>query len=143
MASANVELVRSIFVAWERSDFGSVEWAHREIALVMAEGLDSGSWTGVSAWMEWRDDFLSAWEGFRLMADEYRELDDERVLVLATGRGRGRASGLELRGRDRRSGAVGAVLFHVRDGKVTRQVIYLERDRAFADLGLAPDGDAA
>jgi hypothetical protein len=27
-------------------------------------------------------DFLSAWEEFRFEAEEYRELDDERVLVL-------------------------------------------------------------
>jgi hypothetical protein len=82
--------------------------------------------------MEWRDDFLSAWEGYSLRADGYRELDDERVLVLATGRGRGRASGLALRQR----GGGAAVLFHVRDGKVTRQATYLERERALADLGI-------
>jgi ketosteroid isomerase-like protein len=129
--SANLDLVRSIFADWERGDFSSVEWADPEVEFVLAEGLEPGTWTGVSAWMEWRDDFMSAWEGYSLKADEYREVDDERVLVLATGHGRGRASGLELRG-----SGVGAVLFHVRDGKVTREVAYLERDRALADLGL-------
>jgi ketosteroid isomerase-like protein len=136
--SENLDLVRSIFADWERGDFGSAEWAHPEIAFVMVgEGPDSGSWTGVSAWMEWRDDFLSAWAEVRVEADEYRELDGERVLVLGHVTGRGRASGLELRGRGET-----AVLFHVRDGKVTRQVSYLERDRAFADLGLTPQGEA-
>jgi hypothetical protein len=43
----------------------------------------------------WRD-FLSAWEKWRGEAEEYRELDDERVLVLLQGRGRGKASGLEV-----------------------------------------------
>jgi GNAT superfamily N-acetyltransferase len=110
--SANLDLVRSIIADWERGDFGSVEWAHPEIAFVMVEGLERGSWTGVSAWMEWRDDFLSPWEGVRAEADEYRELDGERVLVLTHMTGRGRASGLELRGH-----GGGAVLFHVRDAR--------------------------
>jgi hypothetical protein len=29
----------------------------------------------------WRD-WLTAWEGYRFVADDFRELDDERVLVL-------------------------------------------------------------
>jgi hypothetical protein len=107
MPSPNVDLVRRIFADWERGDFSRVDWAHPEIEFVLAEGPEPGSSTGVSAWMEWRDDFLSAGEGYSLWADEYRELDDERVLVLATGRGRGRASGLELRQR----GGGAAVLF--------------------------------
>ncbi len=41
-------------------------------------------------------DFLSAWDRWRIKADEYRELDDERVLVLAHMTGRGKTSGLEL-----------------------------------------------
>jgi hypothetical protein len=47
---------------------------------VIAEGLEPGSSTGVSAWGPLLDAFLSAWEEVRVEADEYRELDGERVL---------------------------------------------------------------
>src|SRR2546422_9583544 len=102
MASTNVELVRSIYAAWKHGDFRSVEWAHPEIEFVRAGG--PGPWTGVAdmaeGWREW----LGAWEEFRAEADEYRELDDERVLVLDTFSGRGKTSGLEV-GRTRPKGA--------------------------------------
>jgi ketosteroid isomerase-like protein len=77
----------------------------------------------------------NAWEDVRVEADEYRELDAERVLVLVHVGGRGKTSGLEL-GQMRTKAAA---LYHVRAGKVTRIVAYWDRDRAFADLGLAPE----
>jgi hypothetical protein len=60
-------------------------------------------------------DVLSAWEDFRPVADEYRELDSERVLD------------------DTR--AEGAQLFCLKRGKVVRLVSDWDRDRALADLG--------
>jgi ketosteroid isomerase-like protein len=80
-------------------------------------------------------DFLGAWAGFRIEVDEYRDLDGGRVLVLDHAGGRGKTSGLEL-GQVRTRGAH---LFHVHSGKVTRLVRYYDRDRAFADLGLASE----
>jgi hypothetical protein len=77
---------------------------------------------------------LGLWEELRIYAGEYRELDDERVLVLINRSGRGKISRLELDELQTR----GAVLYHVHDGKVTRLVNYYDRQRAFADLGLAP-----
>ena len=65
--------------------------------------------------------------------DECRALDGERVLVLVHWSGRGKASGLEVARMTTRS----AVLFHVRAGKVTRVVAYLDRERALAELGLS------
>jgi ketosteroid isomerase-like protein len=82
----------------------------------------------------WRE-FVSAWEEYRIEVEEYREIDDERVLVLFHASGRGRISGLEV-GQLRMKAAV---LYHVRGGKVTRMVHYYDRDRALADLGLTPD----
>ena len=136
MASANVDLVRSIYAAWERGDFSSAEWASPEIEYVMVGGPSPGSWKGLAGMAEGYGDFLSAWEKYRAELEECRELDNERVLVLDHFSGRGKTSGLEL-GQMR---SQGAALFHVHDGKVTRLVLYWDRERAFADLGLAPEG---
>jgi ketosteroid isomerase-like protein len=130
-----LDLVRSICADWERGDFSSVQWAHPEIEYVIVGGVQPGTWMGVTSMVErWRED-LPDWEDLRVEADEYRELDDERVLVLVRRSGRGKTSGLEL-GQIR---TLGASLFHVRDGLVIRYVTYFDRQRAFADLDPASD----
>jgi hypothetical protein len=135
----NLDLMRSIFANWERGDFGSAEWADPEIEFVIAQGPTPGRWTGLAAMAEaWRD-FLGAWEDARVLAEEYRELDDERVLVLTRRSARGKTSGLEIG----QMLTKGGVLFRVRRGKVATLILYLDRDRALADLGLAPEGGAA
>jgi ketosteroid isomerase-like protein len=138
MASANLDLVRSIRAPWERGDFSSAEWAHPEIKFGWVDGPSPGSWTGIAAMGEANREFMSAWEEFRTEADEYHELGDERVLVLVHFSGRGKTSGLEL-GEMR---AKGAELFHIHDGKVTSLVLYWGRKRALADLGLTSDASS-
>jgi ketosteroid isomerase-like protein len=133
MGSANVELVRSIFAAWERGDYSPVEWAHPEVEYVIADGPTPRAWSGLAAMAEAAGDFLSVWEEFRIVATDYRELDDERVLVLTQREGHGKMSGLDLG----QMQAKGAHLFRVRDGKVTKVVAYNSREHALADLGLA------
>jgi len=135
MASANLDLVRSICAARERGDFSSADWAHPQIDFSIADGPSPGSWTGVAGMIEgWRG-WLSAWEEWSNEVDEYRELDGERVLVLFDASGRGKTSGLEL-GQVR---AKGATIFHVRGDKVTRLVVYVDSGRALADLGVPPE----
>jgi hypothetical protein len=46
MASANLELVRSIYAAHERGDYSSAEWADAEIEYIWADGPSPGTWTG-------------------------------------------------------------------------------------------------
>jgi ketosteroid isomerase-like protein len=136
MPSANVDLVRSIYADWERGDFRSVAWADPQMELLRPDSLEGDVLTGLTSTAEgWRA-WLSAWQDYHAEADEYRSLDDERVLVLGRMTGRGRSSG-----------AIGEAetvnLFHIREGKVARLVLYSSRERAFAQLGLAPDAGAA
>jgi ketosteroid isomerase-like protein len=130
--SENLDLVRSIRERWERGDYGATDWAHPEIEFVWVDGPMPGRWSGVEGMAEGMRDFLGVWRDFRTSSDEYRELDDERVLALIHLRGRGKASGLELASIRSRAAAV----FYVREGQVVRIVQYFDRDRALADLGL-------
>jgi len=132
-APTNLDLVRSICAAWERGDYSSVEWAHPEIEYAIAGGLTPGRWTGVAAMRERSRDRLSAWEEFHIEVDEYRELDDKRVLALWEFRGRGKASGLDAA----QMRATGAYLFQIRDDKVVG-LTYMDRESALAELSKRP-----
>jgi ketosteroid isomerase-like protein len=138
-ASANRDLVRSICVAWGRGDFSSAEWADPQIEYVLVDGPSPGRWTGLAAMAEVFRGVLDAYAAYHVAAEELHELDDERVLVLHRYEGRGKASGLEIG----QMASKGADLFHISDGKVRRLVLYWDRDRALAELGLAPQGGSA
>jgi ketosteroid isomerase-like protein len=131
--TANLDLVRSIYADFERGDFGHADRTHPEIEYVNVGGPTPGSRKGLTGMAEGSRDFLSAWEDYRAEPEEFREIDGERILVLLHHRG-GKTSGLELGQMQTNT----AVVFHVRDGKVTRLINYWDRDRALADLGLAP-----
>lgn len=139
MSSANLDLVRSVYAAWERGDFSSVEWAHPDIELVFADGPDPSNWTGLAGMSDGFGDFLSAWEDFHVQAQDYREIDEDRVLVLVQFSGRAKTSGVALGHME----TTNAVLFHIHDGEVRRVLLYWDRERALVDLGLIQQGDGS
>lgn len=125
--------MRSIYADWERGNYNSVEWADPEIEFVQVGETDRPSARGLAAMAEaWRE-WLEAWDNFRAGAEGYRDLGDS-VLVLNFS-AVGKTSGLEVG----RVQTPGASMFDIREGKVTRLVIYGNRDQAFSDLGLTPD----
>ena len=128
--SENLDLVRSIYAEWERGDWSNVEWADPEIEYVLADGPEPGRWKGVAAMAETWSSRLGAFDDFRVAVSEYRELDQERILVFVRQYGRGKSSGIDI---DDMGQA--AALVHVRNGRVTRLVLYAHSDRALADLG--------
>ncbi|MHB8233705.1 MAG: nuclear transport factor 2 family protein [Solirubrobacteraceae bacterium] len=130
--SENLDLVRSIFADWERGDFSNAGWADSAIEYVHADGPDPGAWTGLAEMANAFRSWLSAWQDYTVELGECRELDDERVIVLYGRSGRGKNSGMQLG----QMYARGAILFQLNDGRVTRLIHYLDRDRALADLGL-------
>jgi len=133
MSRENVDLVRSIWTAWERGDLSAVDWADPAVEYVIGDGPVAGRWKGLAEMAKAGRENVEAWDDLRFEVDEYRELDGERVLVLYRYTGRGRNSGLELA----QLRAEGVGLFHVRDGRVTRVIQYWDRERGLAELGLA------
>src|ERR1700758_1986290 len=122
--SENVDLVRSIYAAWERSDYSSADWAHPEIEYVNADGPDRGTRIGLAGMAEsWRR-LLSVWSEFHTKAEEDREIEDGRVLVLAVFGGTPRIIGLDV-GKDSRS--QGANVFEINGGKVRKLILYWDR----------------
>jgi ketosteroid isomerase-like protein len=128
--SENLDLVRSIYASIGRGDFGSADWADPEIEYVRADGFEPDSLIGRDGLVAAMRSLFGALEDFRIEAEDYRELDAERVLVLTNASGRGKASGLAV---DQK----GAEVFEIQAGKVTRLVTYADRANALADLGLA------
>jgi ketosteroid isomerase-like protein len=128
--SPNLDLLHSIFAAWERGDFTRADWVDPEIEFVVAEGPEGPrKWHGVAGIARAMREFLPAWRSYRTEAEEYRELDGERILVLTRDSGRGKQS-------DVATEQLRASVFLIRGGKVSRITTYWDRDRAVANLGL-------
>src|SRR5450432_3990460 len=127
--SENLELVRSIYPAWERGDFSRTDWMDPEIEVVVVSELLPISAKGLVELGRIWGEAMNSYEHYRVEPEEFRELDEERVLVLAEQGGRGKASGIPISRK-------GANLFHVRNGRVVKLVLYEDREPALADLGL-------
>jgi ketosteroid isomerase-like protein len=122
--------VRSIHADWERGGFSHADWARSNIEFVRKVDLDPERAEGIAGMTQvWRR-YLAGWAEFRTgKVDEYRELDDSRVLVTGRMSGRGKASGAKV---EREF----ANVFELREGRVAKLTVYPDRDRALADLGL-------
>jgi hypothetical protein len=133
--SENLDLVRSLYRDhFERGEFfGAAEWAHPEIECVLVDGPAPDSGSGLAGMARVWKGFLAAYDDFSATVEEYREIDARRVLVLLRFTGRGRASGLELGSMSTRNASV----YDIEGGLVRRLALYWDRERAFADLGLA------
>ena len=134
MVSQNVEIVVGQFEAVNARDFEAAMDAYADdVALIAHDSLAEAvgrTATGKQAVGEWFGDW------FRQFAPDYRfEIEDvrgraDRVFLVATHRGRGRASGAPVEGQT-------AYVYTVRSGKVCRVELFSERDEALEASGLS------
>jgi ketosteroid isomerase-like protein len=135
--SSNLDLVRSIYADWERGDLSSSEWAHPDVEFTW-DGFGvfpRRTWKGLADVAEGVRSQIEIFEDFRMQAEEYRELDDHRVLALDRRSGSLKHSGIAF-GDSTSLPMTGAHLFEIDGGKVTRLIAYSNRPDAFGDLGL-------
>jgi ketosteroid isomerase-like protein len=100
-----------------------------EFARIGADATgDAGEWHGVDAMWAACIEWLRTWDELRVEPERFIDLG-ERVLVLARQTGRGKQSGLpvELEVGD---------LFTLRDGKIVRWELYVNRGEALRAVGL-------
>jgi ketosteroid isomerase-like protein len=135
MSEENVEIVRRIYEAQDRRDAATVlalydpeieadysRVAYGDPAQEVCRGIDDLR----ALYRDWYE----VWEDYR---DELEELIDagEQVVSVATGRGRGRASGAEVELKHQLG------VWTLRDGKVVRVVWFPTRADALEAAGLS------
>jgi ketosteroid isomerase-like protein len=132
MSQSNVALARSAFRAFEQRDMKAIEalctpdveldWSRRLLDPTTTRGYD-----GVREFFAEVNDIF---DEIVFEEEEILEFGDE-VLVVSTGRFRGRTSGVDVT-------AQGAIVWTIRDGKLARFRFYQTKEDALADL--ASDG---
>jgi ketosteroid isomerase-like protein len=87
--------------------------------------LEGTSYKGEDEVRGWIEGIKREWEVFETRPHEFRDLGDDRVLILGTWRARGRSSGVEL------DSQPAAWLIQCERGKITRMQTFTDRAKAF------------
>ena len=136
MSRENVELVRWLVDAFNTRDLkGFAAKLHEDVEwipalITRAEAGPEDEFRGIEGFWRWIAATDEAMSEFQVVAEAYRDLEDDRVLLLGLVVGRGRASGAEVRAE------LGQV-FTVRDGKLASYRGYLDRAEALEAVGLS------
>ena len=131
---SNVDLIRPIYEEWSRGNLRPrfdvydehMEWGWSDEFPDIA-GVYEDTRTPNPRFHTW----VSGWENWRIVAEEYLEFGDW-VVVLTSYHGRGKGSGIDLHQK-------GAHVFRLRDGKVVRLEVFASREKAIASVPAAVD----
>jgi uncharacterized protein len=128
MSKENIELARKVFKAFERRDLSQLEefcqpdiemdWSRRLLDPIVTQGYE-----GIRGFFA---EVESLFDEAVFEEEEILEFGND-VLVVSTGRFRGRASGIEVTAR-------AANVWTIRDGKLARFRFYQSKEDALKDL---------
>jgi ketosteroid isomerase-like protein len=124
MGKSAVEVVRSVYAAWNREDLPGPEGLlDADIEYVNPpDAVEPGTRRGLEAFARAVAKTLEGWETWQ-MELEHAESEGDDVAVVVSYRARGRASGLEVVGRE-------SALWTVRGGRVARYAWFHGEDDA-------------
>ena len=135
MSRENVDLHRWIVEAYNRRDYEGlaaklapdVEWVPALIG--RADNRPEDEFRGIEGYWRWVAETREVMDEYTIEPDQYRDAGDGRVLMLGQIRGRGRASGAEVRA------PLGQVMTF-REGRVVSYRGYLDLAEALEAVGL-------
>lgn len=132
MSEEDVEVVLDQFAATNERDFPrAMSYYGEDVELVVDRGvfLEGGTHKGRDEVGRWFGNWFSSFEpGYRFEIEEARDLGD-RVFLVASHRGRGRTSGVEVQGQT-------GYLYEVRGGKIARVELYGSGEAALEAAGI-------
>ena len=125
-----MEVVRRIYASWAPgSSPAQSNLLHTDIEWVNpSDALEPGTRTGIEAFTSITDELDDTIGEFRMDVERFIDAGD-RVVVIATMRGQGSASGIDV---ERRHGSV----WTIRDGKAVRFQWFHKPDEALEAAGL-------
>jgi ketosteroid isomerase-like protein len=130
MSREHFEVARRMTEAFLSGDAdAALALMHPQVEFEAAARPDARVWRGREGVRRAIGEWVGTWEAYSLEIDGYRDAPGGRVLVLWTERGRGKGSGVPLE-------HSGGYLVDVRDGEVTRIVLYNDTEGALAAAGL-------
>ena len=130
MSQENVEIVRQVYDAFNRSDWDAVyRDLHPDFEMTTpARGLDAGIFRGREEGQGYWEDFFRPYEAVTVEPVEFFESGDQLVVFLETRlRPRGSSAEIEVRTGN---------LWTIRDGTVVSLRIFPEREEALEAAGL-------
>jgi ketosteroid isomerase-like protein len=117
--SQAVKIVRRMYVARHGGDAeGALSCFHPEVVVDPRPRMDSGIVHGRGELVRIIGEWVGEFDDWREEIDEIRDLGSQ-VYVVATQRGRGKGSGIEIETRY-------ALLYEVRGGRITRMTMFRE-----------------
>jgi ketosteroid isomerase-like protein len=132
MSEENVELVETLWDAFQRGDIDTMRGASRsDVVIVQPSELpDSKTYVGHEGVKEAVEDWPKQWDDFRFEVLEIIDISDSQVVSVTRHHGRGAVSGIEVN-------TIIAYIHTITDGKVARIDMFMSREQALEAAGLS------